>query len=283
LPQRNIRLGADGLASGPSRVHGSPDTDGITHIVGTVCERCSAGSDDLNEGVEVLDLVGVLGCICVNTLHATTFRSSEHTDLRTVNIVGHAVQRADNDLGRKADEGSLHVVKLVDGSSSELVVVQGAHGPAQGRLLLSKLGVVFLAGVGKKEAVGFASVLLILNRRGPLLGRGLDVHGGDFLSVVVEHGSISLCVGSWALDVTGVLDNGVVGNLGKLGVRRGSSAEERGTLDHIPDLEGVVLLDDLAVDEGDEKQGGENEQAESDSESDTGDVPARLVGQTKSR
>jgi hypothetical protein len=283
LPQRNICLGADSLASGPSRVHGSPDTNGVANIVSTVGEGCSAGSDDLNEGVEILDLVGVLGCICVNTLHAAAFRSSEHTDLRTVDIVRHAVQSTDDDLGREADEGSLHVVKLVDGSSSELIVVQSAHGPAQGRLLLSQFGVVFLAGVGKQEAVGFASVLLIVNRRGSLLRGSLDIHGGDLLGVVVEHGGISLCVGSRALDVTGVLYDGVVGNLGKLGIRRGSSAEERGTLDHVPDLEGVVLLDDLAVDEGDEEQGREEEQTESDSESDAGDVPTRLVGQAKSR
>jgi len=80
-----------------------------------------------------------------------------------------------------------------------------------------------------------------------------------------------------------VLHDSVVGNLCKLGIRRGGSTEERGALDHIPDCESVVLLDNFAVDEGHEEQGGENEQAESDSKSDSCNVPSRLVAQTKSR
>ena len=132
LPKRDICLGADSLTGRPSRVHGSPDTNGVTDIIGTVCEGCGTGSDDLNEGVEVFDLVGVLGCIRVHTFHTTTFGSSKHTDLRTVDVIRHAVQSADDNLGREADEGSLHVVKFVDRSCSELVVVQSAHGPAQG-------------------------------------------------------------------------------------------------------------------------------------------------------
>ena len=283
LPQRNIGLGADSLASGPSGVHSSPDTDGVTDIVSTVGEGCGTGSDDLNEGVEVLDLVRVLRCMCVHTFHAATFRSSKHTDLRAVNIVRHAVQSSDNDLCREADESSLHVVKLVDGSSSELVVVKSAHGPAQRCLLLSQLSVVLLAGVGKQYAVGFARVFVFMSGRGPLLRRSLGIQGGNFLGIVVEYRSFGLDIGSRALDVAGVLDDSVVGYLGELGIRRSSSAEERGTLDDIPDLEGVVLLDDLAVDEGNEEQGREDEQTESDSEGDAGNVPTRLVSQTKSR
>jgi hypothetical protein len=200
-----------------------------------------------------------------------------------VNVVRHAVQSADDYLGREADEGSLHVVKLVDGSSSELVVVQSAHGPAQRSLFLSQLGVVLLAGVGKQDAVGFARVLVFLNWRGPLFGGSLDVHGGDLLGVIVEHRSVGLDIGSRALDVAVVLHHGVVGYLGKLGIRRSSPAKERGTLDDIPDLECVVLLDDFSVNEGNEEQGREEEQTESDSESDTSNVPTRLVSQTKSR
>lgn len=91
LPQGHICLGADSLASGPSRVHSSPDTNSITNVVSTVGERRGAGSDDLNEGVKVFDLVRVLRSVLVHAFHATALRSSKHTDLSAVDIVGHAI------------------------------------------------------------------------------------------------------------------------------------------------------------------------------------------------
>lgn len=169
LPQGHISLSAHSLASRPSRVHGSPDTDSVSDIVSTVRERCGTGGDDLNERVEVLNLVGVLRSMCVDTFHAATFRGSEDTDLSTVDVVRHTVQSSDNDLGRKTDKSCLHVVKLVDGTCTELVVVQSAHGPAQRCLLLSQLSVVLLASVGKENAVGFARVLVFLDGRRSLL------------------------------------------------------------------------------------------------------------------
>jgi hypothetical protein len=87
LPQRNVCFGADSLTSGPSRVHGSPDTDGVTDIVGTVREGGSAGGDNLDEGVQVLGLVGILGSVSVNALHTTTFGSAENTDLSKGKLV----------------------------------------------------------------------------------------------------------------------------------------------------------------------------------------------------
>lgn len=70
LPQRNIGFGADSLTGVPSRVHGGPNTNSVSNIVGAVSEGSSAGSDDLNKGVEVLDLIGVLWCVGVDTVHA---------------------------------------------------------------------------------------------------------------------------------------------------------------------------------------------------------------------
>jgi hypothetical protein len=46
LPKRNLLLGLGGVASAPGGVHTSPDTDGVTDIVGTVREGGSAGGDN---------------------------------------------------------------------------------------------------------------------------------------------------------------------------------------------------------------------------------------------
>jgi hypothetical protein len=87
LPKRNLLLGLGGVASAPGGVHTSPDTDGVTDIVGTVREGGSAGGDNLDEGVQVLGLVGILGSVSVNALHTTTFGSAENTDLSKGKLV----------------------------------------------------------------------------------------------------------------------------------------------------------------------------------------------------
>lgn len=63
LPRGNILLRLYGLAGLPRSVHTSPDTDGVSDIVGAVGEGCGTGSDDLDERVEVLDFVLVLGSL----------------------------------------------------------------------------------------------------------------------------------------------------------------------------------------------------------------------------
>lgn len=280
LPQGHISLSADSLTSRPSRVHGSPDTDSVADIVGTVSEGSGTGGDDLHEGVEIFYFVGVLFRVRVDAIHAATLRSSEDTDLSAVDVVRHAVEGSDNDLSGEANDDSLQVVTLVDGTGTKLVVVQSAHSPAQWGLLLSELGVVFFASLSKQQLVSLARVLVFLDRRGPLLGRAVDVDGGHLLGVAIEHGGLGLA--GRALDIAGVLDNGVVGNLSEFGILRGGLAEEHRTLNDIPDSEVVVLLDDLAVDEGYEEQGGEEEKTKSDTKGDTGNVPGRLVGETES-
>lgn len=277
LPQRDRGLGADSLASRPSRVHGSPDTDGVSDVVGTVCEGSSAGRDDLHEGIEVFDFVAVLGRVRVHAVHAAAFRSSENADLSAVDIVRHAIEGADDDLSWDADEGGLEVVELVDGAGAELVVVQSAHGPAERSLLLPEFLVVLLAGLSQQETVGLARVFV--EGSGPLLGRSVDVDDGDLLGVGVGHGSLGLRART--LDVTAVLDDGVVGDLSELGIGGGNPLEEKRTLEDIPELEGVVLLDHLGVNEGNEEEGGQDEETEANAESDRSNVPSRLVRQAK--
>ena len=80
----------------------------------------------------------------------------------------------------------------------------------------------------------------------------------------------------------GFIGTHLVRRLSELGIRGSLPAHEGRALDHIPDIESVVLLDDLAVDEGDEKQGREYEQSEANTKSDGNDVPSGLVTQTES-
>lgn len=76
LPKRNVLLRLNSLAGLPCAVHASPDTDGISDIVGAVSERRGAGSDDLDEGVEIFDLILIFRGVSVYPLHAAAFRSA---------------------------------------------------------------------------------------------------------------------------------------------------------------------------------------------------------------
>lgn len=51
LPQGNGVFSGAGGARGPGGVHGGPDTDSVTNVVGTVGERRGASGDDLDVGV----------------------------------------------------------------------------------------------------------------------------------------------------------------------------------------------------------------------------------------
>lgn len=123
LPQWHRGFRSDSLTSRPGRVHGSPDTNSVTDIVGSVSKGCGAGGDDLNKRVEILDLVLVLGCVFVHTFHAATFWSAQDTELRLVNIVVHTVESGDDNHCREALHEGFHVVYLVDGTCTWWVAV----------------------------------------------------------------------------------------------------------------------------------------------------------------
>lgn len=279
LPEGDRSFGTDRLACRPSGVHGGPDAHGVSDVVGAVREGCRAGGDDLHERVQVLDFVGVFGSVRVHAVHAAAFRGSEDADLGAVDVVGHAVEGADDDLGWDAHEGGFEVVDFVDGAGSELVVVKGAHGPAQGSFLLSKLFVVLLASLGKKKAVGLARVLVQRGLDG--VGGSVDVDCRDLLGVSVRERRLGLCIR--AFDVAGVLYDSIVGDLGKLSIGWCWLLEQQRSLDDIPDVDGVILLDHLGVNEGDEEQGGDNEQSKTDTECYSRDIPSGLVSKTQSR
>lgn len=81
LPNRNRSLGCSGIAGVPGRVDDSPGTDRVANIVGTVGERGGTSGDDLDEGVGVLDFVGVLLGVGIDTLHSLTVRGTGDTGL----------------------------------------------------------------------------------------------------------------------------------------------------------------------------------------------------------
>src|SRR5690349_8946147 len=60
LPEGHIGLGLRSVAGVPCRVDDRPGTDSVADIVGAVSEGSSAGSKNLNKGVCVFNLVGIL-------------------------------------------------------------------------------------------------------------------------------------------------------------------------------------------------------------------------------
>lgn len=104
LPHRNGGLGCSGGTGGPGGVDGGPGADGVADVVGAVGEGGGAGGDDLDEGVGVLDLVGVLFGVGVHTLHTFTLGSTLDTTLGGVNVVVEAVEKTDSEDSRDAFE-----------------------------------------------------------------------------------------------------------------------------------------------------------------------------------
>lgn len=280
LPGSDIGLGGSGLASRPGTVHTSPDANSVANIVGTVSERGSAGSDDLDEGVEMLDLVGVLLGVAVHALHAATLGRSGNADLGSVDVVVGTIESGDDNHGGNALEEGNQVVSLVDGAGAHGVLVEEAHGPAEKTLLLAQLGVVTL--------LGLLDELLVLDLGGGRRETLFVVRGRvDGLDAVLEAGGLAidadgLFLGGGGIVVRVLLHNGVVGNVGLLGVGGSLALEQKRAADDHPPLDGVVLLDDLGVDVGDEEDGGQGKETEADAEGHGNDVPGGLVGETES-
>lgn len=84
LPERHRLARLGGGTSAPGSVHTGPDTDSVADIVGTVGERGGTGSDNLDEGVQVFGLVGVLLGVVVDAGHTLAFGSALNTDLSVV-------------------------------------------------------------------------------------------------------------------------------------------------------------------------------------------------------
>jgi hypothetical protein len=88
-----------------------------------VGKRRSAGGQDLDKGVHVLHLVGVLGRMGVHALHPLPLGRPVGTRLCGVDVVVHAVQQGADHHGGDADGQCSYVVQLVHLAGADGVVV----------------------------------------------------------------------------------------------------------------------------------------------------------------
>lgn len=257
LPHWDRELGGGGLTSLPRRVDDCPWCNGVTDVVSTVCERCSAGGEDLDERVGVLDLVGVFGCVSVDTFHASSLGGSSNTSLCSVDVEVGSVESSDNDHRGDTLQGDDHVLGLVDGTLADLVLVEETHGPSKRTSALAKLDVKTLGTLGLALLVGDADSVGLDGGQALLVGvfGVLDraLNGGDLIIILI------------------VLHNGVVGDLGLVGVGWDWASEEERSLDELPGLHVVVLADDSAIEEWKEEERGEDAEAGTSSDGDTSD------------
>ena len=235
LPDGYGCLGLRGFACVPRAVDDGPGTDGVSDVVGAVGEGGGAGGEDLDEGVGVLDFVGVFLCVAVDTLHAAAFGCAVDTSLRGVDVVVYSVEGADDEHGGDTLQGDEHVLLLVDLARLDLVLMEVAHGPAEGSLLGAELGVEALLALGDEFLIAGLLVLGDVGGNSHLFG----VAGGNaLLGVVALLGLLHLLV---------LLDDGVVGDDGSLGAILSGTLKEKGTLEDVVPANGVVTLDDLGV------------------------------------
>ena len=300
LPKRDRSPRSDCCASRPSRVHSSPHTDGVTNIVGSVCERCGTGCDDLDERVEVFDLVLVLGSMCVNTVHTATFWSSEDTELSLVDVVVETVHTSNDNHCRKTVGKGLQVVQFVDRSCTWWVVVEPAHGPSKRSLVLSQLGVVLGTGGGQLHlVVGLsllrrwcrtldreASVWVWLRSDGwtavwldAVSGRDATCEASLGLSGVFIALTLALLGFGWAHDLATVLEDSVIWHLGLVRIWWSWSPEEHWSLEDVVQLKSVVLLHDLAVSVWDEEESCKQSKCETCSKCNTSDPAVQKSAQ----
>lgn len=153
MPEWDFLLGGDGLTGSPGSVHTSPDTDSVSNIVGSVSERSSASSDDLDERVEIFDFVLVFLGVEVDLVHTATFWSTEDTDLSAMDIIVESVEEGNDNIGWETDAESAEVVKFIDGTGTHWVVVDKTHSPSEGTLVSAELSVVLQFGALEEELV----------------------------------------------------------------------------------------------------------------------------------
>ena len=239
----------------------------------------------------------------VNPSHSATLRRTENTDLRAMDIVVETVKSSDDDVGRETHQEALHVVQFVDLTSATTMCVQGSHSPSERTTGLSELSMMLLLCAGEQKAV---LQVWVVASDGVLEAR-VAVGGGDRLLVLslLVIGDAEVLVasrrrflnridvdglggeGTWSGELAGflllvvVLNDVVVWYTSLSGVGRSLTSEEGRSLPEVGDLEGVVLLDDLAEDVGDEEEPGEDEETESDTEGDGGDEPRWLLIETE--
>lgn len=281
LPEWDGELGCSSVTGVPGAVDDGPRRDGVSDVVGAVSEGGCAGSDQLDEGVGVLDLVGVLCSVRVDLLHTCALWGTLKASLGSVDVVVHTVEGTGDKHGGHTLAENLDVMKLVNSTRAHLVLVKVSHSPTHGTRLLAKLGVESLVGDLLELFVADSAGLLAVSLAGVVERGGLHGGGGvdSNLLLVDAVDAVGSAVGAGSVGV--VLDDTVVGDvssLGSLGV--GSSPKER-TLEDVDGSEGLVLLDDLAVKPWDEEEGSDQSKTDTCSKRGGSDEPSRLLVETE--
>jgi len=267
LPDRNRCLGLSGVTGGPGRVDDSPGTDGVTDIVGTVSERSSAGGENLDERVGVLNLVGVLLSVAVDALHTSALGGSVNTSLGSVDVVVDTVQGTDHNHSRDALEGDQHVLLLVNFTRADFVLVEVAHGPGEETSLRTELGMETLLALGDEIFVAKLGVL-----------------GNDnaLLSILRSSNDTVVRVTKRAgLDVVILLNDSVVADVGTFDTLGGRAAEEEWTLDGMVPADGLIALDNNGVEVGHEEEEREQSETNTAGDGDGSNKPRGLLVQSE--
>lgn len=195
-----------------------------------------------------------------------------------MDVVAHTVEKRDDGEGGQAHEVGLHIVQLVAGASTDRVIVEATHSPAEGSTLAPKLGVVLLASLDHQELV-----IGLTSKVGSVLSVDVLAIGFRAEVLLLGGGGVGLAASGVTIVVSAVLDDCVVGNLGLLCVDRSWSVEKEGSVENIPCGEGVVPLDDLRVRPRNEEESSEDSETEAGSKGDGCDEPGWLVRQPESR
>jgi hypothetical protein len=293
----------------PCSIHTSPDTDSVTDVVSTVSEGSSAGSDDLDEGVEEFDLVLILRSMRVHAIHATTFRGTENADLSLMDVIVDTIGEGNDNHGRETNAEGLEVVSFVHGASTIRVAVENAHSPAERTTSLAEFSMMSGAGLLEEDAILLLGIeitnALILNggkRWSSIAGhsttctsnvsRLLNVNtlGRNNVSIallladVIRRGIVHILdFRNLFVVITTVLHDSIVGDTSLVSVGRWWASEQERTHWDMPDSESVILLDDTSVDVGNEEEGRQQEETPANTESDGGDVPRGLLVEAELR
>jgi hypothetical protein len=257
-------------------------------------------SDNLYKRIKILNLIGIARSMSINPRHTLALRGTEDTKLSLVDIVVKTVHQTHNDASGDALQDGLDIVDFVDGAGAELVVVEGAHGPTDRTAFLTEVGVVLVAGFLEHTSVGQSGVFVgdAVSALGHDFGRGSgaavtfvgDVDGsatkfasGDFgVTALTGHLDRGRSRGL-GLDVAVVIvvNDGVVGDLSKLGIGGSLAGEEKRSEEDVVPLQGVVLADDALVDIGNEEESGQKSKSQARADRDTGDPVSRLLAETE--
>lgn len=181
-------------------------------------------------------------------------------------------------------------MELIDLTTAHCVVVKNAHSPAKRTLLCSELSVVLCLSTCDKQAVMSLGVDAgrFVFQLGERLRDGLALFAKDVSFTAgrcrLNNVKVLWLLLAWNREISSVLlivlivlDDGVVGDASLLCIRRRLASVQSRALPDIPKSEGVIFLDDLGVDVWDEEQARKDEQAETNTKSNSDDVPGRLL------